>query len=300
MSGCPACGGALTPWIEVPAFESGDERRFPLLRCNRCRSAVTGGEPPGPEAYSAGLYDERPPPAALTRARRLALRQPAAWLRRGGLPPGGRLLDVGAGRGLLVEELRRAGYDARGIDPAGRATAGSAIERRALGDHTDADLDAVVMWHVLEHLDDPRAALERARSWLRPGGLLLVGVPNIASLQAAVGGSGWLHLDAPRHRVHLTPAGLRALLADSGFSPGKAHHHVPEHNPAGMWMALLARAGMQPGLPFHLLKRNATARPRDLALLAAGIPLAAPAIALEGLAGLAGRGGTIAAEARRV
>jgi hypothetical protein len=55
---------------------------------------------------------------------------------------------------------------------------------------------------------------------------------------------------------------------------------------------------MTPGLPFHLLKRNATARPRDLALLAAGLPLTPVAVALEALAGIAGYGGTIAVEAR--
>jgi SAM-dependent methyltransferase len=215
------------------------------------------------------------------------------------------VLDAGAGAGRLVEALGRAGYDARGIEPSQRsaamaAAAGRAVSVEAIGDHRDQGLDAVVLWHVLEHLDEPRAALAKARGWLRAGGLLLVGVPNIASLQAAVGGAGWLHLDAPRHRVHLTPAGLRALLEDSGFAPGRAHHHVPEHNPAGMWMAMLARAGMTPGLPFHLLKRNVTARPRDVALMAAGIPLAPFAFALEALAGLAGHGGTIAVEARRV
>ena len=48
---------------------------------------------------------------------------------------------------------------------------------------------------------------------------------------------------------------------------------VWEHNPASMWMALLTRLGMTPGFPFHLLKRNVPARPRDLALLALGVPL---------------------------
>ena len=50
-------------------------------------------------------------------------------------------------------------------------------------------------------------------------------------------------------------------------------------------MALLTRLGMTPGFPFHLLKRNVRARPRDLALLALGVPLAPVALALE-----AGRG----------
>ena len=290
----------------MPAGEPANRRRFRLLRCRACRSAVTHGEPPGPEAYASGVYAPGPPRAlALVRTlQRASVAQPVSILRRAGLRPGARVLDAGAGAGRLVEALRRSGYDALGIEPSPRsaamaASAGRPVREERIEHHRDEGLDAVVLWHVLEHLDEPAAALATARAWLRPGGLLLVGVPNIASLQAAVGGQGWLHLDAPRHRVHLTPAGLHALLDDSGFAAGQVHHHVWEHNPAGMWMATLARAGMTPGLPFHLLKRNATPRPRDVALLAAGVPLAPVALAVEALAAAAGRGGTIAMEARR-
>jgi len=287
----------------VPAGEPGDGRSFPLLRCERCGSAVTGGEPPGPEAYESGVYAPEPPRAAgLVRAfQGAALGQPVRMLRRAGLPSGARVLDVGAGRGRLVQALRGAGFDTRGIEPAGRGAApeDEAVERHTLAEHRDSGLDAVVLWHVLEHLGDPAAALENVRGWLAPGGLLLVALPNAASLQARIGGAGWLHWDAPRHRVHLTPAGLDALLERTGFAPVRTAQMIWEHNPAGMWMALLSRLGMTPGFAFHLLKRNVPARPRDLALLAAGVPLAPVALALEAAAAAARRGGTIAAVARK-
>jgi SAM-dependent methyltransferase len=202
-----------------------------------------------------------------------------------------------------VAELRRRGYHAAGIEPSERgaaaaAAAGLPVRAESLAEHTDSELDAVVLWHVLEHLDDPLAALERVRGWLRPGGAVLVAVPNPASLQAAIAGPGWLHWDAPRHRVHLTPAGLAALLGRAGLTPARPTHFVLEHNPAGMWMALLSRLGMTPGFPFHLLKRNVPARPRDLALLALGAPLAPVALALEAAAAAARRGGTVAVVAR--
>ena len=151
---------------------------------------------------------------------------------------------------------------------------------------------------MLEHLDDPRAALERARSWLRPGGVLLVGVPNIATWQARIAGTRWFHLDAPRHRVHFTPPGLEAALTSAGFEPPRLHHLVWEHNPGAMWMALLSRIGMTPGFPFHLLKRNVDARPRDVALVALGVPLLPLALIAEVAAGALGRGGTVAAITR--
>ena len=295
---CPACGGPLAPWMSVPSGEPADERTFPLLRCERCGSAVTGGDPPGPDAYESGVYSPEPPrAAALVRALQgAALGQPVRMLRRGGLRPGARVLDAGAGRGRLVQALRSAGFDARGIEPAGRNAVPDdpPVERHTIAEHRDSGLDAVVLWHVLEHLDDPAGALEHVRGWLAPGGLLLVALPNAASLQARIGGGGWLHWDAPRHRVHLTPAGLDALLERAALAPVRTAHMVWEHNPAGMWMALLSRLGMTPGFPFHLLKRNVRAGPRDVALLALGVPLAPLAVALEAGAGAGGRGGTIA------
>jgi hypothetical protein len=56
--------------------------------------------------------------------------------------------------------------------------------------------------------------------------------------------------------------------------------------------------GMTPGFPFHFLKRNVPARPRDLALLALGLPLAPLALALEAGGAAARRGGTVAIVAK--
>lgn len=304
-SRCPACGGPLSAWIWVRGGEPADPRRYPLLRCGRCGSALTGGEPPAADAYETGVYAPAPPRAqrlvgALQRA---AIGQPGRLLRGAGVAPGAQVLDAGAGRGRLVAELRRRGYDAAGIEPSARgaasaSAAGVPVRAESLAEHADGGLDAVVLWHVLEHLDDPLGALRHVRGWLAPGGAVLVALPNPASLQAAIAGAGWLHWDAPRHRVHLTPGGLEALLGRAGLRPVRWSHVVLEHNPAGMWMALLSRLGMTPGFPFHLLKRNAPARPRDLALLAFGVPLAPLALALEAAGAAARRGGTVAVVAR--
>jgi 2-polyprenyl-3-methyl-5-hydroxy-6-metoxy-1,4-benzoquinol methylase len=98
-------------------------------------------------------------------------------------------------------------------------------------------VDAVSLWHVLEHVEDPGTALRAVRAWLAPGGVLLVGVPNLASWQARLAGPRWYHLDLPRHRTHFTPTGLEALLEASGFTVERAAHVLLEHNPLGMWLA---------------------------------------------------------------
>jgi 2-polyprenyl-3-methyl-5-hydroxy-6-metoxy-1,4-benzoquinol methylase len=160
-------------------------------------------------------------------------------------------------------------------------------------------LDAVTLWHVLEHVDDPRAALERIAGWLAPGGTLLVGVPNLTSFQARVGGERWYHLDVPRHRSHFTTQGIHALLLANGYAPIRTHHFSLEYNPFGMWQSLVSRATDHPSYLYNLLKRNAPPELRDLTVTAMALPLAPVAALAELLAGAAGRGGTIAVTARR-
>ncbi len=290
---CPACGGQTEAWRRAPGSEPADDATYELVRCDACGTAVTIGGDPTSSAYSTGIYAEGQPRLGrlVGALQRLTLRLPRRALARSGVPAGARVLDVGAGRGRLVAYLRSLGYQAEGIDPSPR---GQEVTKATIEEHSTRDLDAVVMWHSLEHVPDPAAAVARAREMLRPGGVLVVGAPNIASLQASVGGRAWFHLDLPRHRTHFTPAGLRALMSRSGIKPARTYHLVPEHNFHGMWFALLSRLGMTPGFPFHLLKRNAAPRPRDLALLLlAGPLLLLPAIALELLAAALRRGGTV-------
>jgi SAM-dependent methyltransferase len=204
-----------------------------------------------------------------------------------------------------VAAARAAGYEATGIEPSLRGSDAAAalgvpvqratIEQAALAERS---LDAVTVWHVLEHLDDPGAALTRIAAWLKPGGVLLVGVPNLASAQARLAGGRWFHLDVPRHRVHFTPAGLEALLVATGFTPIRTVHVLAEHNPFGMWQSFVSRLTRHPSYLYNLLKRNAPLRSPDLAITALALPLVPLAALVELFAGLAGRGGTIAVLAR--
>jgi SAM-dependent methyltransferase len=221
--------------------------------------------------------------------------------------PGPRLLDVGAGRGRFVAAARAAGFDAAGIEPSARGVRAAreqyAVDLRAeeiaAATVDPGSLDAITLWHVLEHLDDPAAALADLAGWLRPGGVILIGVPNLASWQAAIGGPRWYHLDVPRHRTHFTAKGLLLLLARVGLEPVTTTQVLAEHNPFGMWQSIVNRVTTRPSYLYNLLKRNAPLQSGDLAITLAALPLIPFAVALELAAGLAGHGGTIAVLARR-
>jgi 2-polyprenyl-3-methyl-5-hydroxy-6-metoxy-1,4-benzoquinol methylase len=306
-SSCPACGGPLSPWRTVPSSEpQHGAARFTLERCGRCASAVTV-EPAAPDAHETGAYRPGEP-----RLRGLASPLLRAFdrrrlrLLRALVPPPARLLDVGAGRGRFVAAARAAGYAAQGLEPSARGThaaaaAGIELQRAtvAAAELPEGAFEAVTLWHVLEHLDEPGAALERVRGWLSPGGALLVAVPNLDSVQARLGGERWYHLDVPRHRVHFTPRGLEALLRSRGLEPVLTAHVLAEHNPFGMWQSLVNHATGHPSYLYNLLKRNAPLDARDLGVSLAALPLAPAAAALELCAGLARRGGTFAVGAVR-
>jgi SAM-dependent methyltransferase len=217
-------------------------------------------------------------------------------------PPHGRLLDAGAGRGRFVLAARAAGWEADGLEPSPRG-ADVDLQRATIeeADVAPGSLAAVDLWHVLEHVEDPEAALRRIHGWLEPGGTLLVGAPNLDSLQARLGGGRWYHLDLPRHRTHFTARGLAALLLRTGFEPTRTHHVLAEHNPFGLWQSLVSRVTPTPSWLYLALKRAAPVRAADLLPTLLALPLVPFAALAELVAGLARRGGTIAirATARR-
>ena len=316
MSGrCPACGGALGTWRSATASDPqlAGRGHYSLTRCAACGTARTElpaeAAPPQP-LYESGTYAPARP--ALDRVleplRAVVERDKLRFVR--GLPPGARVLEVGAGDGRFVSRLRAAGLEAKGIEPSeggvrmARVRA-APVERAALEEMRlePESLDATIAWHVLEHLDDPEAAVARIRIWLRPGGRIVVACPNLASVQARIGGDRWFHQDVPRHRTHFTATGLRLLLERSGFRLERMTHLLIEQNPFGMWQTLLNRLTGERDVAFRALKRDLGSGPgarRDLALTAVAGPLLAPiAVALELAAGLAGRGGSVVAVATR-
>jgi SAM-dependent methyltransferase len=279
----------------MPGSEPADRGTYLLERCPACGTAVTCGTAAA-DAHQSGAYAAAAPRGAGLAAPLLDVfdRQRLRMLGE----PRGRLLDVGAGRGRFVAAARAAGWDAAGLEPFPRGDA-PFVETVALEQAAYDGLDAITLWHVLEHLEDPTTSLARLHGWLRPGGTLVVGVPNLGSLQARVGGPRWFHLDLPRHRTHFTALGLNSALARAGLRPLRTVHLLAEHNPFGLWQSLVNRLTPTPSWLYNALKRNAPLRAADLLPTVAALPLLPAAVLLEALAGATGRGGTIAVIAQR-
>jgi len=146
-------------------------------------------------------------------------------------PPPGRLLDVGCGSGAYGASLIRLGWRVDGVEPdaeAARRAQEAGLNVKVGGimevDLPPAHYNAATMWHVLEHLDEPVAALKRVRSALKPNGLLMVETPNWGGWTARLMGRYWYHLDLPRHRLHFTTHSLRLAVIEAGFRVERLEH----------------------------------------------------------------------------
>ncbi len=174
----------------------------------------------------------------------------------------GKVLDVGCGRGLTLAALRRRGWQAHGCEYSDTSSryAREALKLDVVCDgfnptrYADGEFDAVVIWHVLEHLADSREALETLARIVKPGGVLALAVPNIASYQAQATRYGWFHLDMPRHYSHFSAEWLRERLEALGFQIVSEFHGSLEQNPYGWIQSILNRWHICRNLLYDVLR----------------------------------------------
>jgi SAM-dependent methyltransferase len=177
------------------------------------------------------------------------VRRVQAW----GAPAGARLLDVGSAHGWLLQAAASAGLRPVGVEPdvavAHRAIADGSEVR--VGYFPDALLpddvfDVITFNDVLEHLPDPRAALEHVAGRLVPGGLLVVNIPNrrglvyrVADVLRRVGVPSvferlWQHGLPSPHLWYFDPAGLSRLGRSLGLELVEVAH-LPSVSRSGLW-----------------------------------------------------------------
>ena len=308
---CPLCGSSE----QRPRFRASDRlfrtttRQFKIVECASCGVLYLSPRPAGAELagyYPPGYWWSGGSEGGAARRlegiyRRTVLGDHVAFVTSVLGGPPARILDVGCGSGDLLAALRQRGYSCCGMDASLAALAAAHRQGIAavLGDYHAAPLaaesfDAVSMFHFLEHVPDPAAALAFARAVLRPSGRLIVQVPNAASWQTAAMGARWSGFDVPRHLVNFRRADLERLVERSGFRIGRLKHFSLRDNPAALATSLA------PGLePVSRRSRRRESVSWRLALDMAYFALVVAALPLAAAEALAGRGATIMLEARK-
>ena len=150
---------------------------------------------------------------------------------------GGRLLDVGCGSGHFLASARKIlGVDAYGVEPYtydaafaegnGLSIFSGTLEEAQFPDNF---FDAITMNHVFEHLRHPRSTLRELQRIIKPGGEVIIGVPQSRSLLFWVFGRRWWQLDIPRHLFVPCARNLKALAEEAGFAVRRVRYNsTPE------------------------------------------------------------------------
>jgi SAM-dependent methyltransferase len=133
------------------------------------------------------------------------------------------LLDIGSGTGDFLKTCQDAEWSVTGIEPNAKARA---LAERKVGrdicyeslqhllDSNDDKYDVITLWHVLEHVTDLYAYIEKIKTRLQKKGSLVIAVPNFKSSDALHYASFWAGYDVPRHLWHFSRASIQKIFAD--------------------------------------------------------------------------------------
>lgn len=257
---CIACG-TKSELLYEQMFDDryGYPGQFDVYQCPRCKQAQTtpllrnedlsplyGGYYPRREIDVPALVRQLGNPADPQEKRRRALNgtdNQGQYCAQ----PGMTVLDYGCGAGVSIMEARALGADAYGIeaDPNVQQVVdalGLRIHIGTLDDFPYPDLrfDLIVLNQVLEHIPDPTELLARFKNLLKPGGRLVLAVPNSGSIFARYFKRTWINWHIPYHLHHFNPASARLFLERCGWRVNSVRTITPN-----LWTVLQCRAAIE-------------------------------------------------------
>lgn len=133
----------------------------------------------------------------------------------------GTLLDIGAGTGDFLTICKNNGWKTIGIEPSQKAKNIALKKDVTFVDSIDQiesnSIDAVTLWHVLEHIPDLNNQIQQLYRVLKPNGTLIIAVPNFKSFDAKHYGSFWAAFDVPIHLWHFSKNTIQKLFTEYHF-----------------------------------------------------------------------------------
>ncbi len=232
-SSCPLCGSSAIAFLFSTADFTVSRQSFEVWRCQDCTAAFTQDVP---DAAAIGPYYKADSYISHTDTRKGLINRLYHWVRNITLVQKGKLvcrtagkktgslLDIGAGTGAFAAHMKSRGWEVTALepDPETRAKA-KELHQLELKDTAalyalpDGGFDVITLWHVLEHVHDLQGYLAKIQQLLRPGGIVVIAVPNYTSLDARYYGAYWAAWDLPRHLYHFSPAAMKQLVSAMGL-----------------------------------------------------------------------------------
>lgn len=158
------------------------------------------------------------------------------------------ILDYGCGSGEYLLKMQPLGYMLTGAEYDPQVLANLAefgieiVDVAKIGENCWLErFDHITLSHVLEHVPEPVALLQRLHRALNPGGTLFLEVPNADATGLAIFGRFWRGLEAPRHFSLPNRASLISALEDAGFDVEYQHINISARERA--WSASFEQCG---------------------------------------------------------
>jgi len=230
---CPVCGSVDTGDFLSCKDYLATKEQFDICKCKTCSFAFTQDFPT--EDKIARYYDA---PEYVSHSdthkgiinflyhqvRKISLRSKARLVTKYSSIKKGKLLDIGSGTGYFLNKMKERKWIVTGIEKAEDA-------RKFTKQKFDIDSqsseylyeipcktkDVVTMWHVLEHLEHLNSVLDHIQGILKDDGILVIALPNKASLDAAHYQEYWAAYDVPRHLWHFSPSDFEHLAKRHQF-----------------------------------------------------------------------------------
>jgi len=129
----------------------------------------------------------------------------------------GNLLDIGAGTGDFLKQAKSKSWKTAGVEPnesaRNLAEEKGIILKENISDFEGKKFDVITLWHVLEHLPNLEKTISEIEKLLKPGGILIIAVPNYKSFDAKHYKSNWAAFDVPRHLWHFSRKSMEVLFS---------------------------------------------------------------------------------------
>jgi 2-polyprenyl-3-methyl-5-hydroxy-6-metoxy-1,4-benzoquinol methylase len=223
---CPACLGNEISFQQTVKDHSTSKENFDIWSCNDCGHLFTN---PRVKEGSVGPYYDNPDYISHTDDATSVFAKVYQILRGINLnwkhgyvakyAQGKSLLDYGCGTGQFLEKMVQKGYSVQGVEinDGARAKASSFGKVFRAIEDVKGPVDAITMWHVLEHVYNLDHLLEAFKDKMSDNATLIIAVPNPESYDAKHYGVHWAAWDIPIHVHHFTKNSMKTAVERNGF-----------------------------------------------------------------------------------
>ncbi|HRG78571.1 MAG TPA: class I SAM-dependent methyltransferase [Cyclobacteriaceae bacterium] len=229
---CPVCSSKnFKSFLDCKDYTV-SHKTFTIVECNSCGFKFTN---PRPADTDLGAYYKSEDYISHSNTskgiisklyhlvRNYTLSQKEALLRK--YVSRGTMLDFGCGTGMFLKTCHDKGWKVIGMEPdAGARKIGVDMgliikenKSQLEPEIVDGSLNAISLWHVLEHVTDLKETLEFFQRKLNQKGVLFIALPNYNSADAQHYGPYWAAYDVPRHLYHFDISTVSLLLSKHGF-----------------------------------------------------------------------------------